>query len=72
MLKIEKLVADYIDCWKPTRPTYANIFEDNDFGCEHLQVFRNGFEIFDFNQHLRPLSKVWNNHNMGWEGRLLQ
>lgn len=49
MLRVEQLINDYVDCWIPTRPTYSGEWEDNDFGCEHLQIFRNGFNVEDFN-----------------------
>jgi hypothetical protein len=50
MLRIEQLVNDYINCWIPNRPTYSGtLYENNDFGCEHLQIFRNGFTLLDFN-----------------------
>jgi hypothetical protein len=31
----------------PIRPTYSDVWEDNDFGCEHFQIFRNGFNLED-------------------------
>ncbi len=40
MQAIEKLVDSYVACWLPKRPTFNGIYERNDFGCEHLQVFR--------------------------------
>lgn len=49
MLSIEKLVREYVDCWISQRPIYAGLYEDNDFGCEHLQIFRNKFNLEDFN-----------------------
>jgi hypothetical protein len=49
MLRVEQLVNDYIKCWIPNRPAYSGLFESNDFGCEYLQIFRNGFTLFDFN-----------------------
>lgn len=49
MLRVEQLINDYVNCWIPTRPTYSGQWEDNDFGCEHLQIFRNGFNVEDFN-----------------------
>lgn len=50
MRAIESFVDSYVACWRKQRPQYTdNIFEDNDFGCESLQVFRNGFEIEAFN-----------------------
>lgn len=49
MLRIEKFVKDYVDCWKRQRPTYSGLYEDNDFGCEHLQIFRNKFALENFN-----------------------
>jgi len=48
MSVIEDLVDSYVGCWRKNRPEYVGIFEDNDFGCEHLQVFRNGYNIEDF------------------------
>jgi len=45
---IEKLVNNYVDCWKEKRPKYTGIYEDNDLGCETLQIFRNGFRIEEF------------------------
>ena len=49
VLRVEQLVNDYVKCWMSTRPTYSGQWEDNDFGCEHLQIFRNGFNLEDFN-----------------------
>jgi len=48
MSYIEKLVNNYVSCWMPIRPTYSDVWEDNDFGCEHFQIFRNGFNLKDF------------------------
>lgn len=48
---LEHLVNRYVDCWRSQRPTYTGIFEDNDFGCEGLQVFRNDFQIEAFTHH---------------------
>ncbi|MBA7500953.1 hypothetical protein ES704_03715 [subsurface metagenome] len=42
---IESLVNRYVDCWRKYRPQYTGLYEDNDFGCETLQVFRNGYKI---------------------------
>src|SRR6267143_7332441 len=43
---LEKLADQYVICWKPQRPKYEfSIFEDNELGCEHLQIFRNGYQI---------------------------
>jgi len=47
MSYIEKLVNNYVSCWMPIRPTYSDVWEDNDFGCEHFQIFRNGFNLED-------------------------
>jgi hypothetical protein len=47
--RVEQLVDKYVDCWKPHRLGVSGLYEDNDFGCEHLQVIRNGFELEDFN-----------------------
>ena len=49
MLRVEQLVDDYVACWIPKRPRYSSLYENNDFGCEHLQIFRNGFNLVDFN-----------------------
>jgi hypothetical protein len=46
--KAEQLVNDYIQCWRKHRPNYSGIYEDNDFGCENLQLIRNGFFLEDF------------------------
>lgn len=48
MSVIEDLVNRYVDCWQEKRPEYMTILEDNDFGCERLQIFRNGFAIENF------------------------
>jgi hypothetical protein len=45
---IESLVDRYVECWKRHRPEYSGLWEDNDFGCESLQVFRNGYQIETF------------------------
>lgn len=50
MSYIEKLVNNYVSCWMPIRPTYSGVWEDNDFGCEHFQIFRNGFNLEDFSR----------------------
>ena len=42
---IDSLVNRYVDCWRKYRPQYTGLYEDNDFGCETLQVFRNGYKI---------------------------
>ena len=47
--KAEQLVNEYIKCWKKHRPNFSGIYEDNDFGCEKLQLIRNGFSFEDFN-----------------------
>ena len=47
--KAEQLVNDYIQCWRKYRPNFSGIYEDNDFGCEKLQLIRNGFLLEDFN-----------------------
>ena len=39
------LVRQYVACWTAQRPIYSGIWEDNDFGCENLQIFRNGYAI---------------------------
>jgi hypothetical protein len=46
--KAEQLVNDYIQCWRKHRPNFRGIYEDNDFGCEKLQLIRNGFFLEDF------------------------
>jgi hypothetical protein len=46
--QISNLVDSYVACWTPHRPNYSGIYEDNDFGCEHFQIFRNGFSIETF------------------------
>lgn len=56
MLRVEQLVNDYVKCWIPQRPTYSGEWEDNEFGCEHLQIIRNGFNLEDFNHD--ELSKL--------------
>ena len=48
MSVIEELVDHYVGCWRKNRPEYVGVFEDNDLGCEHLQIFKNGFAIEDF------------------------
>jgi len=48
MLRVEQLVNDYVKCWLPVRPTYSGEWEDNELGCEHLQIIRNGFILEDF------------------------
>lgn len=48
MTAIEDLVNRYVDCWQEKRPEYMAVLEDNNFGCEHLQIFRNVFNIEDF------------------------
>jgi len=48
MLRVEQLIDNYVTCWIPTRPTYSGLWENNDFGCEHFQIFQNGFDINDF------------------------
>lgn len=50
MNAIENLVNSYVTCWQKQRPRYGGLYEDNDFGYEHLQVFRSGYRIEDFNQ----------------------
>jgi hypothetical protein len=35
----EEIVDQYVACWAPQRPTMWGLWEDNIFGCEHLQVF---------------------------------
>jgi hypothetical protein len=54
--KLEQLVNDYVKCWIPHRKTYTGIYENNDFGCEHLQIVKNGFNLEDFNHD--ELSKL--------------
>jgi hypothetical protein len=54
--QVEKLVDDYVSCWLPQRPNYSGTYEDNNFGCEHLQIFRNGFTLESFNHD--ELSKL--------------
>ena len=49
MLRLEQLINDYVKCWIPLRQKYFGIFEENDFGCENLQIIRNGFNPEDFN-----------------------
>jgi len=49
LAQVESLVNDYVSCWARYRPTYTGTYEDNDFSCEGFQIFRNGFEIEDFN-----------------------
>lgn len=49
MLRLEQLVNDYVKCWIPQRQIFSGIFEDNEFGCENLQIIRNGFNLEDFN-----------------------
>lgn len=48
MNAVKDLVENYIKCWQKNRPEYKGMFEDNDFGCEHLQIFRNDFLVEDF------------------------
>ena len=48
---IENLVDRYVECWRKSRPQYTGIYEDNDFGCEDLQIFRNDFAIETFAHH---------------------
>jgi len=48
MSNIEDLVDHYVGCWRKNRPEYVGILEDNDFGCEHLQIFKNDFALEDF------------------------
>lgn len=50
MKACESLVNRYVDCWLPRRPQYGGLYEDNDFGCEDLQVFRSGYRIEEFSQ----------------------
>ena len=48
---VESLVNRYVDCWRKYRPQYTESYEDyedNDFGCETLQVFRSGYKIEAF------------------------
>jgi hypothetical protein len=49
LTKAEQLVDHYIQCWRKHRPNFSGIYEDNDFGCEKLQLIRNGFLLEDFN-----------------------
>lgn len=49
--KAKQLVNDYIQCWKKHRPNFGGIYEDNDFGCENLQLIQNGFSFEDFNHY---------------------
>ena len=51
--KAEKCVNDYVNCWTKSsifisKKGFVSIYESNDGGCEHLQLFRNGFEISSF------------------------
>ena len=46
---IENLVDHYVDCWRDKHPKYMGTSEDNDLGCEHSQIFRNGFAVEEFN-----------------------
>lgn len=46
--KASQLVNDYVACWG-TRPQ-GGIYEDNDLGCEHLQIFKNDLAIEEFTQ----------------------
>jgi hypothetical protein len=48
----------------PIRPTYSDVWEDNDFGCEHFQIFRNGFNFGGFG-NLQPLEK-WKIQELGY------
>src|SRR5207249_3250475 len=52
MADVENLVDRYLACWAPHRsfPDPGGLFVKNDFGCEQLQVFRNGWSIYDFKQ----------------------
>jgi hypothetical protein len=43
--KAEQLINAYVDCWRKQRPTFSGIFEDNDFGCEKLQLIQNEFSF---------------------------
>jgi len=45
---LDALVNRYVECWKLQRPSYQGIYEDNDFGCEGFQIFRNDFRIEEF------------------------
>lgn len=47
---IETFVNSYVDCWRPNAPNLdsGSIFENNDFGCENNQVFRNNLNIETF------------------------
>lgn len=50
LVKAEKLVNDYIGLWeKQGLRSGANIVECNDFGFEHLQLIRNGFQFETLN-----------------------
>ena len=48
MSNVEQLVDKYVSCWLPQRPNYSGIYEDNSFGCEHIQILRNGFTLESF------------------------
>jgi hypothetical protein len=46
---LETLVDNYVQCWAPTRAQLQGaLIENNDFGCEGLQVFRNAVKLEDF------------------------
>jgi len=45
---IESLADRDVDCWRKHRPQYTGLYEDNDFGCETLQVFKSGYKIEAF------------------------
>lgn len=51
MTKLETLVDSYVECWRPHRLTYSGLYADNDEGCEHLQILRNGFTIESFSHN---------------------
>jgi hypothetical protein len=50
MQRVEQIVDDYLKCWSARigPGTHISLWENNDFGCEHLQIFRSGFNIVDF------------------------
>lgn len=59
-MAMENLVNAYVTCWAPNTPNLesGSLYENNDFGCENSQIFRNNINIELFT-HEEVCSLSW-------------